>query len=151
MYLNWLPLTITVGVPAMALRSEFGIGPFSARVVAACTQARKRCSRMHTRTRAMSVTPAFEARAASAASSSAGVPSFGWSTNSAWLKSKKWSGENSATQAAALAARKEYCVPADLVVRTAIGWISMVAAPDSTQVRNWASFFSSKVPQLGQR
>jgi len=40
--LNWLPFTMIVGVPAIDFTSAPGIGPFSARAVAACTQPRKR-------------------------------------------------------------------------------------------------------------
>ena len=107
-YLNWLPLTMIVGVPETDVRSEFGIGPFRARVVALCTQLRKRRSLMHLLTCVRSETPALLARAMICASLRPAEPSLGWSTNIASLKSKNALGENSATQPAAFAARREY-------------------------------------------
>ena len=79
------------------------------------------------------------------------MPSSGWFSKRIALKSKNESGEESATQAAALAARSEYCVPADLLVRIAMGCISRVAAPDSTMVRIDSEFVASNWPQNGQR
>src|SRR5690606_11647350 len=94
-------------------------------------------------------TPAARARSTSSSSGSPSEPSSGWFRKRASWKSKKSSGEYSATQAAAFAARKEYWFPADL--SSAIGWISSVAAPEVTQVRNCSELFLSKVPQLAHR
>ncbi len=67
------------------------------------------------------------------ASLSPAVPSCGCSANRALLKAKNWSGERSATHAAAFAARSEYFVPCERFARIATGWMSTVAAPDSTR------------------
>ena len=138
-------------MPVIAGSSEFGTGWLRARFVASCTHDLNCTSSMHRSIVERSLAPACSAMALISSLVRPLVPSSGWLANISALKSKNESGEFSATHAAALAARSEYWVPDDLLVRIAIGCTSSVAAPSSTIVRIDSEFVASNCPQKGHR
>ena len=79
------------------------------------------------------------------------VPCSGWAAKSARLTAQNASGDDCATQAAALAARREYFVPCDRFDSVATGWMSTVAAPESTRPSMYARFVFSNAAHSGQR